>query len=55
MFKIYFPKLSIGSVTPTKPKTSINPFTTKRITLRIPVLKLPKLPFSVRSPFAKRS
>lgn len=51
--KFYFPKISVGSVEATRPTRSINPFTTKQVTLRIPVLKLPKMPFRIRNPFTK--
>jgi hypothetical protein len=51
--KIYFPKLSIGSVQARKPTRSINPFSTKTVTVKVPVLKVPKLPFKFRSPFTK--
>ncbi len=51
--KLYFPKITVGSINATRPTRSINPFTTKQVTLRVPVLKLPKLPFVIRNPFTK--
>jgi len=51
--KIYFPKISLGSFTPRKPAKSVNPFSTKKVTLRVPVLKVPKLGFKLRSPVTK--
>ena len=51
--KFYFPKITVGSVEATRPTRSINPFSTKQVTLRVPVLKLPKFPFRVRNPFTK--
>jgi len=51
--KLYFPKLTVGFITATKPTRSINPFTTKQITLRVPVLKMPAIPFRLRNPFTK--
>lgn len=49
---ILFPKLSIGKAKVSVPKLS-NPFTSKKVTLRVPVLKVrvPKLKF--RNPFTK--
>lgn len=50
---VIFPKLSFGKISVTRPTRSINPFSTKQVTLRVPVLKAPKLPFRVRNPFTK--
>jgi hypothetical protein len=52
--KIYFPKISLGNAKLRKP-TLANPFTSKSVTLRVPVLKVkkPKLGFKLRSPFTK--
>jgi hypothetical protein len=50
---IIFPKVSLGKINVTRPKRSINPFSTKQVTLRVPVLKLPKLGFKLRLPFTK--
>lgn len=51
--KLYFPKIVLGSLTPKKPS---NPFTTKKVTIKLPALKSTPLfrkRFKVRSPFTK--
>ena len=51
--KFYYPKVSVGSIKATRPTRSFNPFSTTKVTLRVPVLKAPKLPFRIRNPFTK--
>ena len=51
--KFYFPKVKLGSMQVKRPARSINPFTTKQVTLRVPVVKMPKIGIKLRNPFTK--